>query len=97
MIYQKENEALEHAVELLSLTNKRLEVKYEYRKAFLTPFVPLLVGNARTHGMRGVRALARVLHLLVDFMDADGGKNTLNVKCIEDELYKLRNELYPMQ
>ena len=29
-------------------------------------------------------------------MDADGGANTLNPECIEDEIYKLYNELYPV-
>jgi hypothetical protein len=30
-------------------------------------------------------------------MDADGSGNTLNPDCIEDEIYKLFNELYPKE
>ena len=37
------------------------------------------------------------VHLLINFMDADGSGNVLNVKSIEDELYKLYSELYPKE
>ena len=45
----------------------------------------------------GARLLANTLHLLINFMDADGSGNVLNVKSIEDELYKLYSELYPKE
>ena len=95
LIYSKESERTQLAVELLSQSHKRLQVRYKDRKTFLAPFIPLLINPEKAHGLQGVRQLARTLHLLVDFMDADGGHNTLQYKCIEDEVYKLYNELYP--
>lgn len=96
VIYRKESEKTRLVIEVLSQTHKRLRVKYADRKIFLSPFIQLLINPTKTHGLQGVRQLSRTLHLLVDFMDADGGANTLNPECIEDEIYKLYNELYPV-
>ena len=96
VIYRKESEKTRLVIEVLSQTHKRLRVKYADRKTFLSPFIQLLINPTKTHGLQGVRQLSRTLHLLVDFMDADGGANTLNPECIEDEIYKLYNELYPV-
>ena len=94
VIYRKESEKTRLVIEVLSQTHKRLRVKYADRKIFLSPL--LLINPTKTHGLQGVRQLSRTLHLLVDFMDADGEANTLNPECIEDEIYKLYNELYPV-
>ena len=60
-------------------------------------FVHLLVSRNGGEGLHGARLLANTLHLLINFMDADGSGNVLNVKSIEDELYKLYSELYPKE
>lgn len=95
VIYEKESEELKRALELLPQCRSRLQVTYEDRRLFLTPFVHFLVGRGNTRKMEGTRRLARLLHLIADFKDADGGTNTLNLQSIEDELYKLHVELYP--
>ena len=41
--------------------------------------------------------LTPFVHLLIDFMDADGSGNVLNIKSVEDEMYKLYSELYPRE
>ena len=84
----KECEKTRLVIEVLSQTHKRLRVKYADRKIFLSPFIQLLINPTKTHGLQGVRQLSRTLHLLVDFMDADGGANTLNPECIEYDIYK---------
>ena len=56
-----------------------------------------LAQKRKEHGLKGVSPFAKLLHLLVNFMDADGSGNTLNPDCIEDEIYKLFNELYPKE
>ena len=78
MIYSKESEELQLAIDFLSQVRRHLRVEYKDRRAFLTPFVHLLADPGKKHGMKGVSRLARTLYLLVDFMDADGGTNTLN-------------------
>ena len=95
VIYSKESEELQLAIDFLSQVRRHLRVEYKDRRAFLTPFVHLLADPGKKHGMKGVSRLARTLYLLVDFMDADGGTNTLNARCIESDLYRLYNELYP--
>lgn len=95
VMYSKESEELQTAIDLLSQSHKRLRLKYNDRKAFLAPFIPLLIDPRKKHGLKHVNHLAKVLHLLVDFIRADEGVKNLNVECIADEIYKLYNELYP--
>ena len=84
-------------MECLLQCHSCLRVEYEERIPFLTPLVHLLVSNNEGARLYGFRALANTLHLLINFMDADGSGNVLNVKSIEDELYKLYSELYPKE
>ena len=91
VLYTKESKEVQVAINLLSM------VEHKERKAFLTPFIPLLINPQKEHGLKGVSPFAKLLHLLVNFMDADGSGNTLNPDCIEDEIYKLFNELYPKE
>ena len=94
VLYTKESKEVQVALDLLSMVeHKSLTVEYKERKAFLTPFIPLLINPQKEHGLKGVSPFAKLLHLLVNFMDADGSGNTLNPDCIEDEIYKLFNEL----
>ena len=74
-------------MECLSQCHSCLRVEYEERILFLIPFVHLLVSRNRGEGLHGARLLANTLHLLINFMDADGSGNVLNVKSIEDELF----------
>ena len=98
VLYTKESKEVQVALDLLSMVeHKSLTVEYKERKAFLTPFIPLLINPQKEHGLKGVSPFAKLLHLLVNFMDADGSGNTLNPDCIEDEIYKLFNELYPKE
>lgn len=98
VLYTKESKEVQVAIDLLSMVeHKSLTVEYKERKAFLTPFIPLLINPQKEHGLKGVSPFAKLLHLLVNFMDADGSGNTLNPDCIEDEIYKLFNELYPKE
>ena len=97
VVFEKESEELHRAMECLSQCHSCLRVEYEERILFLTPFVHLLVSRNRGEGLHGARLLANTLHLLINFMDADGSGNVLNVKSIEDELYKLYSELYPKE
>lgn len=76
---------------------KTSSTTYKRKLYFLTPFIPLLINPQKEHGLKGVSPFAKLLHLLVNFMDADGSGNTLNPDCIEDEIYKLFNELYPKE
>ena len=84
-------------MECLLQCHSCLRVEYEDRILFLIPFVHLLVSRNGGEGLHGARLLANTLHLLINFMDADGSGNVLNVKSIEDELYKLYSELYPKE
>lgn len=95
VIFDKDSQEAKEAIEYLSQSHKRLKVEYEERKAFLAPFLPLLLNKKKGHGLAGVSKLAEVLHLTVNFMDADGGSNTLNVECIKAEIYKIYHEMYP--
>ncbi|WP_294589791.1 hypothetical protein [uncultured Bacteroides sp.] len=95
VIYSKKNKRIEEAVKYLSRSQHRLKVEYAQRKEFLKPFVPLLLNKEKGHGLTGAKELAEALHLLVDFMDADGGTNTLNTNCIETEIYKIYHKMYP--
>ncbi|MBC5591912.1 hypothetical protein H8S53_11815 [Bacteroides sp. NSJ-21] len=98
VLYTKESKEVQVAIDLLSMVeHKSLTVEYKERKAFLTPFISLLINPQKEHGLKGVSPFAKLLHLLVNFMDADGSGNTLNPDCIEDEIYKLFNELYPKE
>ena len=92
VVFEKESEELHRAMECLSQCHSCLRVEYEERILFLIPFVHLLVSRNGGEGL-----LANTLHLLINFMDADGSGNVLNVKSIEDELYKLYSELYPKE
>jgi len=84
-------------MECLLQCHSCLRVEYEERILFLTPFVHLLVSRNGGEGLHGARLLANTLHLLIDFMDADGSGNVLNIKSVEDEMYKLYSELYPRE
>lgn len=95
VMYSKESEELQTAMDLLSQSYKRLRVKYNDRKAFLAPFIPLLIDPRKKHGLKHVNHFAKMMHLLVDFIRADEEAKNLNVECIADEIYKLYNELYP--
>ena len=95
VIYTRENERIAEAIDYLSKSHDRLKVVYAERKEFLKPFIPLLINKQKKHGLNKPHELAKVLHLLVDFMDADGGTNTLNVDSIETEIYNVYHELYP--
>ena len=97
VVFEKESEELLRAMECLSQCHSCLRVEYEERILFLIPFVHLLVSRNGGEGLHGARLLANTLHLLINFMDADGSGNVLNVKSIEDELYKLYSELYPKE
>ena len=98
VLYTKESKEVQVAIDLLSMVeHKSLTVEYKERKAFLTPFIPLLINPQKEHGLKGVSPFAKLLHLLVNFMDADGSGNPLIPDCIEDEIYKLFNELYPKE
>ena len=89
VLYTKESKEVQVAIDLLSMVeHKSLTVEYKERKAFLTPFIPLLINPQKEHGLKGVSPFAKLLHLLVNFMDADGSGNTLNPDCIEDEIWK---------
>lgn len=79
VLYTKESKEVQVAIDLLSMVeHKSLTVEYKERKAFLTPFIPLLINPQKEHGLKGVSPFAKLLHLLVNFMDADGSGNTLN-------------------
>lgn len=95
VFYSKESEELQRAIDFLSQTHRRLKVSYEDRRTFLGAFMPLLIDKNKAWGLQGVSELAKVLHLTVDFMDADGSANTLNCKCIREEIRKVYAELYP--
>ena len=85
VLYTKESKEVQVAIDLLSMVeHKSLTVEYKEWKAFLTPFIPLLINPQKEHGLKGVSPFAKLLHLLVNFMDADGSGNTLNPDCIED-------------
>ena len=76
MLYTKESKEVQVAIDLLSMVeHKSLTVEYKERKAFLTPFIPLLINPQKEHGLKGVSPFAKLLHLLVNFMDADGSGN----------------------
>lgn len=95
VIYQSESVEEQRAIDLLLQCKKRLRIPYVMRRSFLVPFVHLLASRTDADEMPGVRPLARLLHSAFDFVDADGGTNLLNAESIEDEIYKLRTELYP--
>lgn len=95
VIFENESEELHRAMECLLQCHSCLRVSYEERIDFLTPFVHLLMSRSNGHGLHGVRSLATCLHLLLDFMNADGSEKTLSSKSIEDEIYKLHSLLYP--
>lgn len=95
VIYEKESKESAEAIEYLLHSHHRLKVEYAERKEFLKPYIPLLLDKEKGYGLTKAKELAEVLHLIVDFMDADGGTNTLNVDCIVTEIYKIYHELYP--
>ena len=73
VLYTKESKEVQGPLDLLSMVeHKSLTVEYKERKAFLTPFIPLLINPQKEHGLKGVSPFAKLLHLLVNFMDADG-------------------------
>lgn len=94
VIYPKGDGDAQEVIELLSIPQHRLKVDFKKRKEFLTAFIPLLIDKEKGHGLSGVAPLARALHLTVDFMDEDGGTNTLEAKSIEAELNKLYHEMH---
>ena len=91
MLYTKESKEVQVAIDLLSMVeHKSLTVEYKERKAFLTPFIPLLINPQKEHGLKGVSPFAKLLHLLVNFMDADGSGNTLNPEHAERQMHRVR-------
>ena len=55
MLYTKESKEVQVAIDLLSMVeHKSLTVEYKERKAFLTPFIPLLINPQKEHGLKGV-------------------------------------------
>jgi hypothetical protein len=95
VVFENESEELSRAMECLLQCHSCLRVEYEERILFLTPFVHLLVSRNEGARLYGFRALANTLHLLIDFMDADGSGHMLSARSIEKELYMLCSELYP--
>jgi len=77
--------------------HKSLTVEYKEAEGFPDTRHPAAENPQKEHGLKGVSPFAKLLHQLVNFMDADGSGNTLNPDCIEDEIYKLFNELYPKE
>ncbi|MCD8184701.1 MAG: hypothetical protein LUE99_18335 [Bacteroides sp.] len=95
VIFTEESEELQTVADILSQRHKRLRVEYEDRRAFLAPFIPLLIDHKKKRGLKNVKSFSRMLHLLVDFGCARGENKTLDADCIADEIHKLYNELYP--
>lgn len=93
--FEKDSKEVQEAIEYLSRSHKRMRVEYEDREAFLEAFIPLLLNKEKGEGLVKVNSLARVLHLTVDFMDADGGTNTLKLECIKSEILRVGRKLYP--
>ena len=55
VLYTKESKEVQVAIDLLSMVeHKSLTVEYKERKAFLTPFIPLLINPQKEHGLKGV-------------------------------------------
>lgn len=93
----QESKEVQVALDLLSMVkHKSLTVEYKERKAFLTPFIPLLINpkGTRTEGCKPLRQAAASTCKL---MDADAKRQYAEPDCIEDEIYKLFNELYPKE
>lgn len=95
VIYEKESKESAEVIEYLVHSHHRLKIEYAQRHEFLKPFIPLLLDKEKGHGLTKASELAQALHLVVDFMDADGGTNTLNVDSIVTEIYDVYHELYP--
>ncbi|MEI3468252.1 MAG: hypothetical protein V8Q76_05405 [Bacteroides intestinalis] len=71
-------------MECLLQCHSCLRVEYEERIPFLTPLVHLLVSNNEGARLYGFRALANTLHLLIDFMDADGSRHVISIKALKN-------------
>ena len=84
VVFEKESEELHRAMECLSQCHSCLRVEYEERILFLTPFVHLLVSRNGGEGLHGARLLANTLHLLIDFMDADGNRHVISFKALKN-------------
>lgn len=95
VIYEKESKESAEVIEYLKHSYHRLKVEYAQRHEFLKPYIPLLLDKKKGYGLTKASELAHVLHLVVDFMDADGGTNTLNVDSIITVIYDVYHELYP--
>ena len=83
VVFEKESEELHRAMECLSQCHSCLRVEYEECIPFLTPLVHLLVSNNEGARLYGFRALANTLHLLIDFMDADGSRHVISIKALK--------------
>ena len=58
VLYTKESKEVQVAIDLLSMVeHKSLTVEYKERKAFLTPFIPLLINPQKEHGLKGGKPL----------------------------------------
>ena len=60
VLYTKESKEVQVAIDLLSMVeHKSLTVEYKERKAFLTPFIPLLINPQKEHeGRKPLRQAA---------------------------------------
>lgn len=59
VLYTKESKEVQVAIDLLSMVeHKSLTVEYKERKAFLTPFIPLLINPQKELGLKGVSPFA---------------------------------------
>ena len=59
VLYTKESKEVQVAIDLLSMVeHKSLTVEYKERKAFLTPFIPLLINPQKTEGCKPLRQAA---------------------------------------
>ena len=74
-------------MECLLQCHSCLRVEYEELIPFLTPFVHLLVSNNEGARLYGFRALANTLHLLIDFMDADGSRHVISIKALKNSVH----------
>ena len=84
VVFENESEELSRAMECLLQCHSCLRVEYEELIPFLTPFVHLLVSNNEGARLYGFRALANTLHLLIDFMDADGSRHVISIKALKN-------------